>query len=361
MLLASPLQERYQILHLDTSNKTGNVNRGRLDFHNVAVTFKNFIRLLVLLRRERPGLANIPIPKNRLGFVKFASFVLPCAWSGTPVTSRSGGGHFDLFYQHEAPWMKAFIRFTLRHVDAVIVRGECLKRPFERFLAGDKIWTVYPGLDASMFDGVPAIKSGGKKGVDVLYVGHLSKAKGVLDFLEAIPHVLAAKPDARFQLVGEILKEERNITFIDSPSNIANELNRLLAQERVRSSVEQLGVVEGEAKLKAFAGCDIFVLPSYAEGFPFAVLEAMLAGKAVVTTPVGALPEVFRHEEHLLFVEPGKPKEIARSIIRLIEDSVLRETLGQEARTTVRGQFNLEYLAVRMDEVFRYVLKEAEE
>jgi len=356
MILASPLQDRFHIIHLDTSNKAHNVNRGKLDFHNVVMTLKTFLRLLWLLWRERPDLANIPMPKNRPGFIKFASLVLPCAWTGVKVVSRSGGGHFDKFYQKETRWMQSLIRFTLRHINAVIVRAECLRTPFEPFIPRNRIWSVYLGLDPTLFDGVPPIET--DKGTIVLYVGHISKAKGALDLLQAVPCVLSEHPDTRFWLAGEVLKQERNITYVENPEDIQAAVNHLMNQPDVQQAVELLGVVTGKTKLKTYLQSDIFVLPSYAEGFPFSVLEAMLAGKAVTTTPVGALPEVFEHEKHLLFVRPGDIAGLSRTIIRLIEDVDLRNSLGQAAREIVINQFSLENLANQMEAVFRSVLEE---
>ena len=160
MLLASPLREHFELAHLDTSNKAGNVNRGRLSWQNSIVTFKNLFMLLWLIWRERPDLAIVLMPMNRSGFIKFASFALPCTWSGVRVIASSQGGHFDRFYDGEARWMKTLIRYTLRHINAVIVLAHRLKHLLQPFLPPEKIWTVYLGLDTEMFDG---IRSGGEE------------------------------------------------------------------------------------------------------------------------------------------------------------------------------------------------------
>ena len=194
----------------------------------------------------------------------------------------------------------------------------------------------------------------------MLYVGHISKAKGGLDLLEAIHKVLSRHPDTRFQFAGEILKRERNITFINNPDDIEAEVYKLINREKVRERVDLLGIVTGKAKLKVFTEADIFVLPSYAEGFPWVILEAMLAGKAVVTTPVGALSEVFKHEKHLLFVNPGDVEGIAQSINRLVEAPAFRESLGRAAREIVQRQFNLQNFADQLETVFNSVLQRAQ-
>jgi len=224
------------------------------------------------------------------------------------------------------------------------------------FLSSERIWAVYLGLDASLFDGVVGSRKN-VPGINVLYVGHLSKAKGAIDLLRAIPLVLSKHHNTRFQFAGDILKRERNVMFIDNPKNVEAAVNELIERESVRESVELLGIVTGKGKLRTFIESDILVLPSYSEGFPWVVLEAMLAGKAVVSTPVGALPEVFSHGRHLLFVEPGDVEGIAEAINRLIEDAELRESLGRTARTKIQQEFNLQNFADRLEMVFNSVLE----
>jgi glycosyltransferase involved in cell wall biosynthesis len=357
MLLASPLKERYRLVHFDTSNKVSNASRGRFDRHNVASSLKLLFKLLLVLARERPELAMMNMPANRNGFIKFASMVLPCVWRGSKVVGRISGGHFDKFYSREPRWFQAFVRFTLHRLHAVTVLADVLKCTLDSIVPSKKLWTVYNCLDPELFDGLPVTRQDDGK-IRVLYVGHISKAKGALDLMAAIPLVLARHPQTHFQFAGDLLYRERNITFIDNPHDLEAAIYNLLKRNEIRESVELLGIIKGKEKLKTFVQADIFILPSYSEGFGFVILEAMLAGKAVVATPVGALPEVFEHERHLLYVQPGDVQGIAAAINRLIEDEPLRTSLGKAAREIVQKRFNLEQLAERMDLVLRNVLSD---
>lgn len=356
MLLASPLIERFRIVHFDTSSTTTNARRGQLRCRNTVVSLKATALLIRLLCKEKPDLALVFMPQNRLGFLKFAFLALPCVWSGVTVISSSQGGHFDKFYDVERPWMKRVIQYILHRVDGIIVLADSLKRQFEQFSVSERIWTVHLGLNTEMFERVSKSQRA-ESGMTVLYMGHLSKAKGALDLMKAVPLVLADYPDTHFMFAGDILKKERNITFIENPDDIEVVLHELVKRFGISEKVKLLGIVTGEAKLKAFVESDIFVLPSYAEGFPWVVLEAMLAGKAVIATPVGALPEVFEHGKHLLFVQAGDPRGISEAISRLISSPELRKDLGRTARELVQDQFNLYTFANQMETVCTSVLE----
>ena len=355
MLLASPLRTRFQIAHLNTSSSANNIDRGRFNWRSNITSLKSLARMLCLLKAEQPKLAILFMPMNRFGFIKFASLVLPCTWLGISAISSSQGSHFNHFYDHESIWMKLLIRYTLSRLNATIVLADQLKCQFAPFLVPTKLWTVYPGLDAGMFDNVS--ENCRTRGLIVLYVGHLSKAKGALDLLQAIPSVISSYPDTLFRFAGNILNKERNITFIENPQDNEAAVKKLLNSEDISEAVELLGIITGEVKLRTFAESDIFVLPSYAEGLPWAVLEAMLAGKAVITTPVGALPEVFEHEKHLLFVEPGDVAGISKAITRLVRNVELRMNMGKAAREIVQTQFNLPKFANQIERVCEYVLE----
>ena len=101
------------------------------------------------------------------------------------------------------------------------------------------------------------------------------------------------------------------------------------------------GWVSGEDKDRLFSCARAFCLPSYAEGLPMAVLEAFAYGLPVITTPVGAIPDIADNGQNVLLFDCGDVDELANSIEKLISDRVLRERLadnGRELATTVFSQ-----------------------
>ena len=97
------------------------------------------------------------------------------------------------------------------------------------------------------------------------------------------------------------------------------------------------GRVDHATAMRLFAGCSSFVLPSRHEPFGIVNLEAMAAGKAVVATRVGGVPEIVTDGENGLLVEPEDSAELATALRRLADDAALRERLGAAGRQRAEG------------------------
>jgi glycosyltransferase involved in cell wall biosynthesis len=101
---------------------------------------------------------------------------------------------------------------------------------------------------------------------------------------------------------------------------------------------------------------DVFVLPSYNEGLPMSMLEAMAWGLPVIVTPVGGIPEVVTHEQNGLLIEPGNCPELAQAMQRLMNHATLRHTLGEAARNRVQP-LRIESYMVSLLELYQSIVQ----
>jgi glycosyltransferase involved in cell wall biosynthesis len=107
-------------------------------------------------------------------------------------------------------------------------------------------------------------------------------------------------------------------------------------------------VVSGAAKRALFDAADVFVLPSYSEGFSLAILEAMFHGLPVITSRAGGSPDVVRDGDNGLVVEPGDVDGLGRAIERLLGDPTLRERIGRRNAREARERYDLGVVARRL-------------
>lgn len=172
-------------------------------------------------------------------------------------------------------------------------------------------------------------------------VARLHPQKGLQLLLAAVPRVLERHPDTLFAIAGEGEEEQRL-------KRIAGQLGP--AGERVRF----LGFESEVPALLALF--DVFVLSSLWEGMPFAILEAMAAGRPQVVTDVDGCRELVIDGETGLMVPPGRPGRLAEGICRLLGDAGLRERMGRAARTRAETEFSPERSAARLGDVFDALL-----
>jgi len=155
----------------------------------------------------------------------------------------------------------------------------------------------------------------------------MDQLKGIYVFVEALEELRKLRTDFSAILVGSI--EVQN-------------LQTRLSESRAGSNVTLIGPVSKLDVLQYYSAADVFVLPSYLEGISSALLEAMSCGTPVIATNIGGNKEVVRDGVEGILVEPGKPKEIAAAMTRLLDDKALRQRLGASARLRILDQFSLE-------------------
>ncbi|HEX2913330.1 MAG TPA: GT4 family glycosyltransferase PelF [Chloroflexia bacterium] len=189
----------------------------------------------------------------------------------------------------------------------------------------NRLRTIYYGADGDKF------YAGGKPVGDppvVVWVGRINPLKDLFTLLKAAALVHQERPDIIFQLYGKPSLEDQ-LYYEECLA-----LHRDLGLEGV---VKFVGYASNPAV--AYNEGDIVLLSSISEGFPFATLEAMLCGKAVVATKVGGLPEQI--EGCGIVVEPRNHEEMARAVLELMNDPERCTTYGKAAREKALQEFSV--------------------
>lgn len=177
----------------------------------------------------------------------------------------------------------------------------------------------------------------------VLSVGRLSREKGLMDLVEAVS-LLSSEHlthDVRYVIVG------------DGPEKA--EISR---RTRVLGVAPVFVLAGRQQNVDAYYSiADVVVIPSHSEGSPNVLLEGLAAGKAVVATRVGGIPEIVRSEDTALLVDRSSPQQLAKAMRKLIEDNKLREQIASGA-PAVAKQFDPEHYFRSLSDIYASVLAE---
>lgn len=183
-------------------------------------------------------------------------------------------------------------------------------------------------------------EGGRVRGRNVIFSGALEKRKGLDVFLMAWGEILKVFPESRLTIIGKG-QEEAGL------KGLAKELG-------LEDTVFFLGAVENVPSYLRDA--DLFVLPSYQEGMPNALLEAMACGLPVVATRIGGVVDVVKDGENGLLVEPGDHVSLAEAVLRILGDGCFAGEIASNALKTIREGYSLKGIVPRYIELYKRLL-----
>ena len=169
------------------------------------------------------------------------------------------------------------------------------------------------------------------------YIGSLHKIKGILNFVQAIP---------------VILEKENKIKFVICGGGVLfNEIEEIIGENNLNDKVKLTGWIHHDELPDYLNELKLVVVPSYTEGLPNVMLEAMACGTPVLATPVGAIPDMITDSETGFILENNSPEGIAENVIRALNHQNLDEIV-KNARELMEKEFTYEAAVERYRKIF---------
>jgi len=272
---------------------------------------------LTLLRARRSDVVHIHFA-SRASSVRKMSLARLALARGCKVIMHAHGGAYRDYWKSLSPRARAANLAVLNRVHALIVLGEGWREFFVSIGVPRERVVVLPNPVA-----LPAVLPlrGRSARVTFAYLGLIASNKGTFDLVES----LALLPDTTL--------EKMRVVIAGNGEHA--ELERRIALHALQRTVEVRAWLDAAQRDALLASAEVFVLPSYHEGLPMALLEAMAWGLAPVCTPVGSIAELVQHDANGLLSEPGDLNQLAVNLQRLALDPALRGRLGAAARRRV--------------------------
>jgi glycosyltransferase involved in cell wall biosynthesis len=303
------------------------------------VRLLKFVALEVMhLARKRHDFCCYPISYNRNAFLKDWLLVGVARLFRVPVVLYAHGRGLPSFRRKLSTRLARRLEAMIRSAAGVVVIAADIAAEFNGLVPAEKVFVVTHGIEP-----VALPPATGKTGFTILYLGVLTRSKGVFELLEAMVQVHRRHPQARMILAGGWFREAERL-----------EAQALIERMGMQAAVQFTGPVEGEAKWRLFAQADVFVFvpQPQLEAFGMVLLEAMQAGLPIVASRGGARDMLVVEGENGLLVPSGDIAALAQRLLELAGDAQLRAQMGRAARKRFAEFYTHEHYGQRMSDVF---------
>lgn len=289
-------------------------------FKNIALFLSSLMKIFFDCIFNRFELIHIHVA-SRGSFFRKSLILLTCKLFGKKAILHLHGAEFKLFYLRESNKLKQwYIRMVFHKANKVIVLGKSWQSWITSTLnvSASRVHVVYNSVDSQV---QPMTNFESK---DIIFLGRVGQRKGVEDLLNAFKKVKLEVPEASLKIGGD------------------GELDtyKKYVEKNLITGVTFLGWVGPIEKVKLLQQATIYTLPSYNEGFPMGVIEAMSFGVPVVASDVGGIPDAIPDETKGFTIKPGDVSALSEKLICLLKDACLHSNISQSSFSFFNSNFS---------------------
>jgi glycosyltransferase involved in cell wall biosynthesis len=246
------------------------------------------------------------------------------------------GSEFEVFYNNRGRFLKRIIARTFEIADIVLV----LSKSWQTFIS-----SLSPNIKVIVLpnyvEPVPISNiSTDTNKVTFVFLGAIGKRKGIYDLLPAFTQLLKSVPQSKLIICGD---------------GELTKAKKMVKQLGISKQVDFAGWVTGDEKNHFLNIADVVILPSYNEGLPMVILEAMSLGKCVLSTKVGGIPEAIQSGENGLLIDAGNIEQLTKAMHSLCEIQT-RIALGKKGRETYIRLYSNEAVIPQLRKIYDSLL-----
>ena len=331
----SKLEKDYNIIYVESYKDGGKI----IKLLKAILGYIHFVKVLAF---HRPDLVHI---HSSFGpsFYRKMPYIYISFWAKIPIINHIHGADFDNFYLNAGEWKKKLIRIVYGKCNMLIALSDEWKEKLSQIVPSCKITIIenYSILHEDAFH----CRIDRSCNNQILFLGELGKRKGGYDIPAIIQRVVKVIPNAKFILCGT-----------GSQADEAK-MRKLIHENGVDGNVEFPGWVRNEKKNEVLLESDVFLLPSYNEGMPMSILDAMGYGLPIVSTDVGGIPKIVHDGENGFCRKPGDIKGMAECIIDLLTNDKKRKAAAKASLDIIKAGYSLEKHIREIEKVYEEEMK----
>jgi glycosyltransferase involved in cell wall biosynthesis len=339
-LFASPLARTFRLSQFQVGSEGRRESRREVMLRLLFSPLALAIRVL----REKTQIVHINTSLDLKGYWRDLMYLAVAKTLRCKVVYQIHGGALPAQFFPNSPLLTSLLRRVLGWADVVVLLAKSEMHAYREFAPRAclvRIANCVPIEDA--ISGAES-RNAGQQPLAVAYIGRLTTSKGILETIEAVRMLRERGVDTRLTIAGFGAAVEA--------------IQRAVAAGQLADRVRLVGEVFGAAKRQLWAQTDVLALPTYREGLPYALLEAMACGVVPVASPVGAIPDVVQDEVHGLLVPPRDPAAVAQALERLARDRPLLRRLACAAREHVVTHYSVARLGEEFARLYEGLLEQ---
>ena len=298
---------------------------------------KHFYSLLI--KDKSLGIVHINSSYDTKGIVRDLFFIIVSWWVGRKIILQI---HSEIDFNKYPKTIKWIARHVFPLSNKILVFSKNDMKKIEMLAPKEKIEILQNAVKVDDFTSKD--KSFKKDlsipehGEVILFLSRLIKEKGVYDLIESITTVVKNYKNVYFIIAGE--GPERN------------RMEMICKEKGIEKEVRFTGHINNKNLLKAYSCADIFVLPTYSEAMPMVILEALAAGLPIITTPIGAIPDIIKDGINGFLIEPNSPKQLAEKILLLLHNKETKKRIGEANIQLAREEYDVKVILNKLEQLY---------
>lgn len=327
----SKLEKDYDVKYIETYSDGGKIKK-------LLVFAKALISFITILISWHPDIVHV---HSSFGgsFYRKKVFIDLAHFKGVPVVNHIHGSYYDEFFFGASTLKKNIIKRTYNKCSCFVALSENAMEQLSKIVPEKKITVIenFAVLNQK------AISAREHKDNDykVIFLGFVTEKKGCYDIPDIFRIVRQKLPSIRFIIAG------------------VGDVDRIkeLIGKNWKDNFDFPGWVTGAEKDRLLKESDLFFLPSYSEGMPMSILDAMGYGMPIISTTVGGVTKIVHEGENGFVFEPGDKAGMAKAIVKILSNEDMLKTMGKNSISIIENGYSIEKHIESLEEVYRCVCR----
>lgn len=324
----SKLEKDFKLIYVESYKDGGKL----VKLFKAVYSYFEFIKVLFI---DKPDLIHIHSSFGA-SFYRKLPFIYISYLNKKPIINHIHGAEFDSFYTNASKKKKLLIKKVYNKCSTIVALSDEWKYKLEGIVPESSIKVIENY--SIIHDDAIIEKNNRKINNQILFLGEIGKRKGCYDIPEVIHKVVKEVPDVKFVLAG---------------SGDVEEIKNLANKWKINSNIVFPGWIRGEEKDKLLRNSDVFFLPSYNEGMPMAILDAMGYGLPIISTNVGGIPKIVINGKNGYYHDAGDTDGFANSIIEILKSEKRIKKYSIASYEIVKDRYSLESHIKHLEELYK--------